>query len=149
MTDQSNSAKMTLEERVAQRIKNSELGQFFDEDDLSAVVQRAITEAFFKPRVEPGNSYSYNRKELPPLAVELATAAFSEQFRALVKPAVEQLFANAEFREAVSQTIFSAIYQHADKHIQNVTSQAVYDMFMSNRDGLATMIAQMIRSQPQ
>jgi len=143
------SNNMPLEARVAERIKNSELGQFFTDDDLTDIVRRAIQEAFFKPRPDPktANSYHYqDRKELPPLVVEVAIATFKEKFAALAGPMVEELFAMPEFREQAAKTIFSTIARHGDAVLEEKVQRGVYDMFMNNSNGLLDIIVNAVRN---
>ena len=143
------SNNMPLEARVAERIKNSEIGQFFSEDDLPDIVQRAINEAFFKPRPDPktANSYHYSdRKELPPLVVELAAEVFKEKFTALVGPAIEKLFAEPDFRDACSATIFATIARHGDTVVEAKTQRSVYDMFSNQSSAFMSMIVANVRS---
>lgn len=143
------SNNMPLEARVAERIRNSELGQFFNEDDLNDIVQRAIKAAFFTDRPDPAtaNSYHYSdRKTLPPLVVEIATETFKEKFAELVGPVIDELFSVPEFRDACSATIFATIARHGDAVVEAKTQRSVYDLFSNQNSAFMSMIVSNVRN---
>ena len=53
---------ISLEDRVAERIQKSEIGQFLDEEDLLGIARRAIDKGFFKPYSTIEGTNDYNRK---------------------------------------------------------------------------------------
>lgn len=103
----SNSEKMTTAEKLAQKIKESPLGTFIDEDELADIAKDALQLAFFKPRSD--NSDRWHTKTLPPLVVEMATEAFREQIKESIKPVVDMLVDDAEFRKLLLDATMAAI----------------------------------------
>lgn len=74
----SNSAKMTVEEMLVQKIKTDSLASIItDEDVLTKLAQRAIQEALFQPRRKESTGYG-NWTELPSPVVTAATMIAQE-----------------------------------------------------------------------
>lgn len=136
-----NSKNMTLEEKLVQNIKETTLGSLIgDEDAITELTKRALTEALFANRIRKG-SYGDQISEPSPVitaAQELATkvleAVFEEEYK--------KLFDDPEIRSAIQNAIVSllpsilsgqvgAIIHHLNKtNITNtftVLSQAFQD----------------------
>lgn len=78
-------SNMTVEDRLAEKLKSAEFAQWFGEDDLRELVAKALDKAFISPRrVQDG----YTTKERPALLIEVATEHVKERVDALVLKAV-------------------------------------------------------------
>lgn len=96
------SNSMTLVDRVAERIKNSEVGVFITEDELTEIGRDAIQKAFFNNRV--GRNDGYGRVEpTEPLVVELARQSFRPVFEKRVTEIVEHMTNQPEFQQALQE----------------------------------------------
>lgn len=70
-----------LEARIKERIKG-DLNELIDDEDIQALIQKALQEAFFEPRVEADpSSFSYRQITKPPRIVELVMEATREQIK--------------------------------------------------------------------
>lgn len=118
----SNSQKMTMEERLAQRLKDSELGTFFEDDDLTEIVSRAVERAFFKGREE---GTSYNSKRLPPIIVEMAEETFRTAMKEYVNAAAAELVKKPEFQEMAAQYMLMALPQVLRDSVNGMVFQTV------------------------
>jgi hypothetical protein len=96
----SNSEKMTVEERLALKVKSSPLGELFDDDDLAEVCKRAIDTAFFKNRVVPRSYGGADTSE--PVLVEEARKIFREKMSAKIAEVAEELAKTPEFMTAMA-----------------------------------------------
>jgi hypothetical protein len=96
----SNSENMTVEERLALKIKGSPIGELFDDDDLAAVCKRAIETAFFKDRVTPRQYGGADRLE--PVLIEEARKIFRDVMREKIEAVAMELAATPEFRTAMA-----------------------------------------------
>lgn len=100
----SNSEKMTMEERLAQRLKESELGMLIDEDGLTDLIKAAIQKAFFEPQ---GAGYDRDRK--PALLVQMAEAQFREDMKKHVSKVLAVVLASDEARNLIVQYAITAL----------------------------------------
>lgn len=96
----SNSEKMTVEERLALKVKSSPLGELFDDDDLSEVCKRAIDTAFFKSRIIP-RSYG-GADTFEPMLVEEARKIFREKMSEKIAEVAAELAKTPEFMTAMA-----------------------------------------------
>jgi hypothetical protein len=96
----SNSENMTVEERLALKIKGSPIGELFDEDDLAGVCKRAIETAFFKDR-RVAKQYG-GVDVLEPVLVEEARKIFRDVMREKIEAVAMELAATPEFRTAMA-----------------------------------------------
>lgn len=122
----SNSEKMTVAERLAQRIKESELGALLDEDSVTEIAQQAIREAFFKDR--PGTD-RYSNARIPPLIVELATQTFKEQITKAIAPVVEALAKDEAFNMLIRESIIKTIPEAAERVATHISSNAMSNSY--------------------
>lgn len=120
----SNSDRMTVAERLAQRLKNSEMGTLMDEDTITALSQDAIKLAFFQPREV---SEGYNRKTLPPLVAEYAIAAFKEHMKKAIEPVVDTLVSSDDFKIMVRDAIINIIPEATKEIAYGIVNRAVTD----------------------
>ncbi len=115
-------SQMTVADKLAEKIKNSELGALIDADDLDRIATAAIHKAFFEPRVNPDR---YASGQMSPLIVEMATAQFRDIIKERLKPTVEALVASEEFTAMVLQAVSLNIPQAARECAQAVMYGAV------------------------
>lgn len=113
----SNSEKMTMEERIAQRMKESELGSLFEESDLTAIITRAIEKAFFQDR---RSSSAYDSKLSPPLLVELAQETFQAKLDERINEILVKLLEDDDFRKKLNELIIS--------NLSNMTNYSIFRM---------------------
>lgn len=103
-----NEAKMTLEERIVQSLKNDSLMKLVaDEDAVTELVKRAIQEALYQPRrVEQ----SYGRFEQKDSIVVAAARDMAEKaVRAHIDTMMATLMADKNFRKTVEDQMLRAI----------------------------------------
>lgn len=103
-----NEAKMTLEERIVQSLKNDSLMKLVaDEDAVTELVKRAIQEALYQPRrVEQG----YGRFEQKDSIVVAAARDMAEKVvRAHIDTMMTALMADKDFRKTVEDQMLRAI----------------------------------------
>ena len=124
MTTGSNSANMTPEEKLAQKLKTDNIGSLMDDDMLSDLSKKAIELAFFQPRVVKGCS-SWDDEKLPPLIVTLATEAFKDKIKSVATPIIEELAKTDEFKQLLGQAILTQIPLVARQHAVEATSTAL------------------------
>lgn len=100
---ESNAAKMTVEERLVQRLKDDTvLAAITDEDVLTKLAERAVKEAFFQPRrVRNGNSYGRDYEEKDSPVVEAARAAVTK----MANRAIDALLADPENQRLLHDAI--------------------------------------------
>lgn len=98
-----NEAKMTLEEKLVQRIKSDTLmSAIGDEDMLTELVKRALREALFQERTV-GTGY-HSRKE-PSLAVSEAQKIAAEAITRLAQEMFEEVVARPDVRKAINDAM--------------------------------------------
>ena len=134
----SNSQKMSMEERLAQRLKDSELGAFFEDDDLIEIVKRAVERAFFTGRDTGG----YNSTRKPPIIVEMAEEIFREAMKEYVAEAAKVLVAKPEFRELAGQYMVMALPQVLRESMQGMVFNSVSQMSHELEGRLKTEMSQ-------
>ena len=104
----SNSANMTMAERLAQKLKTSPMGELLDEDQLGEICARAINEAFFKERRET-DSYGRETGRIEPEVVRMARDQFKAAMQPKVDEAVNELVTLPEFRQAIMETALALL----------------------------------------
>ncbi len=102
------SNSMTLVDRVAERLKNSEVGVFITEDELTEIGREAIQKAFFSNRVRATDGYGRS-EPLEPLVVELARSAFKPVFERRVADIVDHMTTQPEFQQALQEVAVSLL----------------------------------------
>lgn len=128
----SNSQNMNVSERLAQKLKESELGALLDEDALTTIAQDAIKKAFFEPRT---HGLSYNPTQSPPIVVELATESFKTAIDEAIKPVVAKLIEDETFNkmilDAIMATVAAKAMQIAD-HTVNQSAMRAHEFSMTH-----------------
>ena len=96
----SNQAKMTLEERITQRIKDDTLMAVVgDEDAINELVKRALDEALFQPTRVAKQYGGWDHKDSPVIAASRAAAA--KVAERMAEKLVDHLMASEEMRKAM------------------------------------------------
>lgn len=106
------SNSMTLVDRLALRIKESEMGVFITEDELIELGREALSKAFFDPERKPNPNARYNGAETiigDPLIVQMARAAFTPLITKRVTEMVEQMAKLPEFQQAIQEIAVASI----------------------------------------
>lgn len=106
----SNEAKMTLEERIVQTLKDDHLMKLVgDEDAITHLVHRAINEALYEPRYVPNpNGYGQQQKK-DSVSVAAARDVAEAAAKALAADLTAELLEDPDFRERVKRGIINAI----------------------------------------
>lgn len=100
---------MTLVDRLALRIKESDVGVFLTEDELIEIGGEAVRKAFFEPQKIPSSAYGSTFSPKDPLIVELAREAFRPILQKRVQEMVENLSKQPEFSQAIQEVAISSI----------------------------------------
>lgn len=107
------STSTAFQQKMFDRIRE-QMGDFLTEDDLKALVEKAVNDAFFKPVVV--NSGSYNERREPPYFVQLIKdhlrAEVSEQVTQFIKNNPETI--NNAIQEALGGGITKLLVQYFD-----------------------------------
>lgn len=98
--------EMSVSDRLAMRLKDSELGTLLSEDDIILVAREAIDKAFFKKRTETSG---YNTREYEPLIVSIARTTFEARFRELADPVITEFMKSEEFVAAIAAAATHAL----------------------------------------
>lgn len=99
---------MTLVDRLALRIKESELGAFITEDELIELGSEAIKKAFFEPQRTQGR-YPSDVVVRDPMIVEMARNTFQTLMSQRVAVLVESLANTPEFQQAIQEVAIASI----------------------------------------
>jgi hypothetical protein len=78
MTSSSLTENKAFAERIFDRIKDG-LGDLMTDDELKVLLDRAVNEAFFKPRLEPIDRWSSVTKEIPSHFVTMTRELMDKQ----------------------------------------------------------------------
>lgn len=132
-----NAQKMTLEEKLVQHIKEVGLGALIqDEDAITELTRRAVTEALIQPRKLPNpNGYGYKEDDSP--VVEAA--------RAIAKQAVERVLEKEIVKLMEDPKIMLQIREAFALMAPKILEQKMYDLYdrMAIRNSLeATRLIQ-------
>jgi hypothetical protein len=139
----SNSINMSVSEKLAQRIKESELGALLGPEDVDKLAADAIKLGFFTDRVD--NS-GYQQKRLPPLIVEMAITAFREQVQKRATVVMDELMKDATFVAALAEAVQAALPALMMDAARYGMEQRMATAVQSNVETMATNVAQLIRS---
>lgn len=101
-----NASKMTVSERLAQRIKQSELGTLLDEDDVTDIARTAIERAFFETQKRTDG---YRTFESPPAIVEMAQACFKPIMEEMARKVVTRLANGEDFRNQLAMHVMQVL----------------------------------------
>jgi predicted RNA-binding Zn ribbon-like protein len=104
----SNSAQMTIEAKIVDRIKKYGLHELVDDEDaIEALARKAVHEALMQPR-ESGDSWRRQQKDSPVVAAAREIAAKAAD--ALIAEQVEKLKADPEFAKMVLAAMAGMIH---------------------------------------
>lgn len=139
----SNTSKMSVEELLVQNIKDDKLYSLVnDEDALTKLVQRAITEALFQPRTVPdGRGYGNKISEDAP-AVAAAREAARQAAEKMVGKIMEVLFADKDFGEVVIKAVANAIPQAAENLAQQWVVSAAKNAHVNSMQAVREFVHQ-------
>lgn len=120
MNEGSNSNKMSLEDKLVERIKTTELFALVgDEDALRKLTERAITEALFQPR-RFKSGYSTEERDSPLVAATREAAEKAANH--VMSHVIDELCKNPEFVskcvEAVSAHLPMAVLHNLANSVQ-------------------------------
>ncbi len=105
----SNEAKMTLEEKMVQTLKSDHLMNLVgDEDAITELVKRAISEALYQPQRMP-RSYGGGYDQKDSLVVELSRDVARKAAESVSKEITNQLIEDEKFRATVKEAMLSCI----------------------------------------
>lgn len=99
---------ITLADKLADKIKNSEIGTFMTEDDLLPLARDAIHKAFFEPE-DVRSSHGYSTGVRKSKLVQLAEDEFKDAIKLEVKKIVDEMVKQPEFKTAIAETIAISI----------------------------------------
>ena len=139
----SNSANMTVAEKLAQRLKESDLGALLSMEDVDQLASEAIKAAFFTERADPNR---YNSNRLPPLIVELAHNAFRDEMQARAKLVLDKLMLDADFVNALAESAQAAVPAIMNDAVRYGLQSQIATIMQSNVEAMAHNVAQVIRN---
>ena len=118
----SNSANMTVADRLAQRLKESDMGSLMDEDSVIEIAREAIRKAFFEERIVRDG---YSDRRVEPLAVSTARTTFEAAMKEAIKPVVDELIANDDFKIMIRRAVIDSIPEAAKQIGYGLVAQSV------------------------
>jgi hypothetical protein len=98
---------ISVEDRLSEMIKKSEVGAFLGEEDLLELSKRVIQRAVFEPR-KVARSYG-GFDEGNPILVDLVLEAFKPEVTKYAQEWVEKLKTTEEFKELLSNAMAHAL----------------------------------------
>lgn len=123
-------SNMTVEDRLAEKLKSADFAGWFGEDDIRDLVAKALTRAFFTERPGP----HYNSPNKPPLVVEMAAQHAFAAVDALVEEAVKKMLAENPamladvVKQAADQALVDVVQRAFAKMIASVLSTHTWEM---------------------
>lgn len=128
----SNEAKMSLEEKIVQRLKDDTLMMAVgDEDMLTDLVKRAVHESLFqRKRIKEGgyNGKSYDEDSL---VVQVAKEVIRPVCENVAKDMVTKVLESQEVKEAINEAmprmIFDAMTNRAHTAVSNIADACSWD----------------------
>ena len=104
----SNEAKMTLEERVVQKIKSDTLMSLVgDEDAILELTRRAVREALYQPKRIPRSYGGFDEKDS--MVVEAARDVAKAAVLKVAESEIERLVADPDFCKIVRDALAAAL----------------------------------------
>jgi hypothetical protein len=127
----SNAAKMTVEEKLVQHLKESALAALIpDEDTITELTKRAVYEALFKDRLVEG---SYSRTTVMSPAVLAAGELAKKAADKVIAAEIEKLAGDDKFKalvlDALAKSLPVAIRDQSRGFLENVIGQASTESF--------------------
>lgn len=117
----SNSAKMTVEEKVVQSIKTTGLATLLDDEDaIGELVKRALHQALFE-RVVIKNDY-YGKPELhkEPISIEIAREVATEFTKKIIREEMKRIENDPELRNKISSALMQCMPAILSQYAHNV-----------------------------
>lgn len=132
----SNADKMSLEEKLVQHIKTTSLMLLVDDEDaITELTRRALSEAIIQPRRVSTNSYGgYSEKDSPVIeaAREVATAALKK----LMQDEVDKILADPTSVETLRKAMQLLLPKILEEKIANVYQGIVFN---ASQEALQTL----------
>lgn len=132
---------MTVEDRLAEKLKSAEFAQWFGEDDLRELVAKALDRAFIKPRIVHDG---YRSQERPALLVEVASEHVKQQIDALVLKAISEELTKEPDR--LETLVADALKDGIEALVLRAIAKGVSHALISGEMNVQARIADMIRS---
>jgi len=98
---------ISVADRLAERLKTSDLGSLLGEDDVLALAQEAIRKAFFEPAKRADNYGRALESEAP--IVTMAREAFKPHLETMVQGAVAKMVDTPELRAALADAVAASL----------------------------------------
>lgn len=138
----SSSTNMTVEDRLAEKLKAAEFAQWFGEDDLRELVAKAIDKAFFAERTDDRGGY--NRVKLPSLVVEVATQHVAAKLDQLVISAVKEKL--AEHPEMLEAIVTKAVAGGVEEMLQRAILRLISSAFSMQEFNIQNRVREMLQA---
>lgn len=130
----SNSAAMTLEARVVQRLKDDTLMALVgDEDAMTDLVKRAITEALYAPRKRPGTQ-PWNDATDPAPVVEAAKGTAEKLCRTIMEELLADPVMKTKLRDLMLDMLPAAIFDVFRGNLSNMMEMAKANAVLAVQD---------------
>ena len=125
----SNSQKMSLEERLVQHIKETQLGALADDEAaLTELTKRALHEALFKgQRVNDGTEYHPRWNEKDSLVVQTARELAKTYLEKVAQEIIDDMMKDEKTREAIRQAAMCILPSVIQNGLQNTLSQIAHE----------------------
>ena len=128
MADGSNSANMTLEDKLVQVIKEDKLAALIDdEDSVNDLVKRALNEALFNERTETvPNPNGWGQAKIittPSLVVQAAREVTDEAVNEVAKAMLDEIMRNEEIVAILREVLPKLLLQAILGQVQNSVAQ--------------------------
>lgn len=133
---------MTVEDRLAEKLKGAEFAQWFGEDDLRELVEKALTKAFFTDRIERNGSYHTIQR--PPVIIEVATEQIKTQMDALVLKAIAEELAKDPGK--LDRLVEKALADGIDALVLRALARGIAGALMSTEMDAVNRVGEAIRS---
>ena len=127
-----------LEKQLAQQVRDN-IAQFLTDEKLNAIVNRAIEEAFFKPRIKEKDKYGSRDVVDPPWIHDVVVLVLQKE----VKTAVAQWFVDNNdrvadtlkefFETGISKCVFQEIDRQFTSRVQLAAEDAVRHLITHNQ----------------
>lgn len=127
-----NEAKMSLEEKIVQRLKDDTLMMAVgDEDMLTDLVKRAINEALFQRQKVKEQGWNGRTYEKDSLVVEVAKEVVRPVCESIAKGMVEKVLLDADVKAAINDAmprlIFDAMKLNAEAVVNRLVEQSSWE----------------------
>lgn len=135
------STNMTVEDRLAEKLKSAEFAQWFGEDDLRELVEKALNKAFLQPSHVTEN---YRSVERPARVVAFAEEHVRAKLDAIVLKAVSDKLAEAP--EVIDQIVEKALAEGLETIVLRAVSKAIVGALGISEMNMQMRLVEMLRS---